>query len=465
MPIAHNPRPPRNPSVDRKDDKTPLVSHSPHILLINPWIHDFTAYDFWAKPLGLLQLGAICRLHGFAVSYIDCQDRFHPMARPADPLARNGRGPFLKTRIDPPSALKGIQRRYSRYGIKPEWFARELAAVSSPDVILITCMMTYWYPGLTETIAEIRKIHPKTPILLGGVYATLWQDHAMSNSGADRVIPGSCETTIIDIVADVAGAGQALRFDPDDLDTHPIPAFDLQRTIGYIPLLTSRGCPFSCDYCASNILQTKRMRRSPAAVIDEIRFWHERYGVKEFAFYDDALLMDAAEHALPLFEGIAKAGLNVNFHTPNGVHIRGITPKMAELMFRAGMKTLRLGLETTNFDHRNDNKVREAAEFDQALAYLREAGFPDHRLGAYLLAGLPGQEPASVAASMAAVRSRGITPHLTYYSPLPGTPMWEAACAASRYDLAADPVCTNNAILPCWDSEITPAMLTRLKLS
>lgn len=401
-------------------------------------------------------------MHGFDVSYIDCQDRFHPLSRPSDPLARNGRGPFLKTRIDPPAVLKGIRRRFSRYGIRPEWFALDLSAIPRPDLIFVTCMMTYWYPGLFETIAEIRRIYPQTPILVGGVYATLCHDHAVSHSGADRVIAGPCEAGIIDIVADVSGVRQPLRFDPGDLDAYPIPAFDLQRTISYIPLLTSRGCPFSCDYCASNILQPKRIRRNPTAVIAEIRFWHERFGVREFAFYDDALLMDTEENAVPLFEGIAGAGMNINLHTPNGVHIRGITPQVAELMFRAGMKTLRLGLETSDFEHRNDDKV-QAAEFDQALTYLREAGFQDHQVGAYLLAGLPGQEPASVAASMAAVRQRGITPHLTYYSPLPGTRMWEAALASSRFDLAADPVFTNNAILPCWDSEITPAILARLK--
>ncbi len=438
-----------------------MTSHLPHILLVNPWIHDFTAYDFWAKPLGLLQLGAICRMHGFEISYIDCQDRFHPLARPSDSLARNGRGPFLKTRIDPPAVLKGIRRRFSRYGIRPEWFARDLAALPRPDLIFITCMMTYWYPGLFETITEIRRIYPQTPILVGGVYATLYHDHAITHAGADRVIAGPCEANIMDIIADVTGIRQPLEFDPEDLDTYPIPAFDLQRTISYIPLLTSRGCPFSCDYCASNILQPKRIRRNQAAVIDEIRFWHEKFGVREFAFYDDALLMDIKEHAIPLFEGIADAGLDVNFHTPNGVHIRGITSKVARLMLQAGMKTLRLGLETSDFEHRNDNKV-QAAEFDHALAYLREAGFQARQMGAYLLAGLPGQDPAAVAASMAAVRQRGITPHLTYYSPLPGTRMWEAACAASRYDLAADPVFTNNAILPCWDSEITPTVLTIL---
>ncbi|MGD2036453.1 MAG: B12-binding domain-containing radical SAM protein, partial [Desulfobacterales bacterium] len=52
----------------------------PHILLVNPWIHDFAAYDFWAKPLGLLYLAALLRSHGLSVSYIDCLDRFHPRA-------------------------------------------------------------------------------------------------------------------------------------------------------------------------------------------------------------------------------------------------------------------------------------------------------------------------------------------------------------------------------------------------
>ena len=43
----------------------------PHILLVNPWIHDFAAYDFWAKPMGLLTLAALLRSHDFYVSYID----------------------------------------------------------------------------------------------------------------------------------------------------------------------------------------------------------------------------------------------------------------------------------------------------------------------------------------------------------------------------------------------------------
>ena len=47
---------------------TTRMTAAPHILLVNPWIHDFAAYDFWAKPLGLLVLAALLRQHGFQVS-------------------------------------------------------------------------------------------------------------------------------------------------------------------------------------------------------------------------------------------------------------------------------------------------------------------------------------------------------------------------------------------------------------
>jgi hypothetical protein len=64
-----------------------MKKDTPHILLINPWIHDFAAYDFWAKPLGLLTIAGILRLHGYEITYIDCLDRFHPELTP---LPRGG---------------------------------------------------------------------------------------------------------------------------------------------------------------------------------------------------------------------------------------------------------------------------------------------------------------------------------------------------------------------------------------
>ncbi len=432
-------------------------------MFINPWIHDFAAYDFWAKPLGLLQLAAICRMHGFPVSYIDCQDRFHPKATPSDPWARFGRGPYLKTPIETPAGLKGIKRRYSRYGILPEWFRQDLAALSKPDLVLTSCLLTYWYPGLFETIRNVRAVYPHVPIGVGGVYATLCREHAMANSGADMVASGPGETQILDIIGRFTGVFRSMEINVNDLDAYPYPAFDLQHHIAYIPLLTSTGCPFSCHYCASNILQPRRLRRSPRSVVQEIKYWHRTFGVKDFVFYDDALLIDAKNHADRIFEGVIQEGLDIRFHTPNAVHIREINPKTAKLMFDAGMKTLRLGLETMDFEHRDIDKKVRAEEFVRAVSYIKEAGFTKDQVGAYLLVGLPGQHMEDVASSIRTVKQAGITPIPAYYTPIPKTRLWDKAVAASRYDLAADPIYTNNAVQPCQSEDFDWSAVTRLK--
>ena len=422
----------------------------PHILLVNPWIHDFAAYDFWAKPLGLLTLAGSLRDHNVSVSYMDCLDRFHPQAAPSDPSARWGRGPYLKSQITRPRGLEDVRRRFCRYGIKPHWLAEDLQSMPVPDLILITSLMTYWYTGVQETVAVLREIFPEPPIILGGIYATLCTDHAHEHAGADDVFAGPAEEAVFDLVARHTGFRATARFNPQNLDTYSYPALDLQNRINYVPLLTSRGCPFKCVYCASHFLSPVRLWRSPGSVIEEIKFWHQTHQITDFVLYDDAFLVDAEQHALPLLEKIIQTGLNIRFHTPNAVHIRGLTAETARLLFRAGFKTLRLGLETTEFETRKkiDRKVTQN-DFKQAAGYLKEAGFSIDQVGAYLLIGLPGQQRAAVERSIRTVRAMGITPILAYYSPIPKTELWPTALTASRYDLAADPIFTNNSILPC----------------
>ena len=436
----------------------------PHILLVNPWIHDFAAYDFWAKPLGLLTLAALLRSHGLSVSYIDCLDRFHPKAAAGDPWARYGRGPYLKKRIAKPRGLRDVQRTFSRYGIKPRWFAEDLQALQPPDLILITSLMTYWYTGVQEAISILHSLFPDTAIILGGIYASLCHDHALKNAGADEIFSGPAEDALFDLIARYTHFTTVPRFNSQKLDSYPYPALDLQNRINYVPLLTSRGCPFKCTYCASHFLNPIRMWRSPDSILEEIKFWNKSYQVKDFVLYDDAFLVDAEQHAIPLLEKIIRADINLRFHTPNALHIRGLNAKTARLLFRAGFKTIRLGLETAEFDQREtiDRKVTED-DFRQTTKYLAEAGFAKDQVGAYLLMGLPGQELAAVERSIRAVRETKITPILAYYSPIPHTEMWPKAVAASRYDLKADPIFTNNSVIPCRSEAFNWETISALK--
>ena len=437
---------------------------TPHILLVNPWIHDFAAYDVWAKPLGLLTLASILRYHGFNITYLDCLDRFHPKAPQTDPYARHGRGPYLKTKIPKPGGLEDIPRNFSRYGIDKKWFREDLLCIKKPDLVLMTSMMTYWYTGVQETIGVIKDIFPDVTIVLGGIYANLCYEHALNHSGAHRIETGPGEKRILKMVGECTGFSVNAKFDPDDLETYPYPAFELQRKINYIPLQTSKGCPFACKYCASHYLNPKRMVRDSESVVEEIKHWHEKYNVKDFVFYDDALLVDAEKHAVPMLEGIINAGIKVRFHTPNAVHIREISRQTARLMFQAGFKTLRLGLETTSLDIRNElDKKVSVTEFIRAMTCLKEAGFDKNMIGVYLLAGLPGQQTEFIEDSIQSVKQTGATPILAYYSPIPKTALWGQAAASSRYNLESDPIFTNNAILPCQNEPFSWQTISHLK--
>jgi len=412
------------------------------LLLINPWIYDCAAYDFFARPLGLLYLAGLLEARGFAVNFLDCLGG--PPARPG-PF---GTGRYPKEILPTPPPLQGLPRRYGRYGISPAEFEAQLSRLPQPRAILVTSLMTYWYPGVVEAIRLARRHFPGTPVILGGIYATLCPEHARQHSGADLVLSGPGEKAVI---SHLAGLGLDFPADPisEDLDALPYPALHLAAHLSYIPILTSRGCPLNCSYCASRRLQPTFRQRRPLAVVAELGHWQERLGLAEVAFYDDALLVQPEDHLLVILEELARRGLSFRFHTPNGLHARLISREVAFLLKRAPFATLRLGVETAApGSARLDRKLQEG-ELESALANLREAGFRQREMGVYLLVGLPYQEEAEIIASIRRVQELGGTPLLAQYSPIPGTALWPQAVQCSRYDLENEPLYHNNSLFPC----------------
>jgi radical SAM superfamily enzyme YgiQ (UPF0313 family) len=423
-----------------------LPHSGPSLLLINPWIYDFAAYDFFARPLGLLYLAGLLRARGYAVYFLDCLGAPHARTGPF------GTGRYPKEIMPPPPPLQGLTRRYGRYGISEAAFRARLAQVPTPSAILVTSLMTYWHPGVAAAIRLARERFPDVPVILGGIYATLCPEHARQHSGADRVVAGPGEAAILGILEEITGFSPPEPSFPDleDLDSLPYPALDLLDHPSYILVLTSRGCPLDCNYCASRQLQPVYRRRRPQAVAAELIYWQDQWGLVDAAFYDDALLVGAADHLLVILEELARRGRTFRFHTPNGLHARLISGEVAQWLKRANFATLRLGVETTALgDARLDAKL-EAGELEAALANLREAGFAPAEIGVYLLMGLPDQAEAEVAASILRVKELGATPVLAQYSPIPGTALWPRAVATSRYNLTADPLFQNNSLFPCW---------------
>lgn len=433
-----------------------LHSSSPNLLLVNPWITDFAAYDFWLKPMGLLYLAAVLRREGYNVCLVDCMDRAHPEVLRWQGLAhplhqRWSTGKFLRQPIPKPAAYRNIPRHYARYGMPPEIFAKLCGAGPTPDAILVTSGMTYWYPGVQMAIAALRQLFPNIPMMLGGIYATLCTAHAQKFSGADVVIAGEAEHCIADQLGSMLGLGRpGLGLQTSDhLDDLPFPAFDLYPKLQYATIMTSRGCPLRCTFCASNIVSGKYRWRSVDHVGAELEWLHRGLGVHEFAFYDDALLTNRDRHFLPLCEKILQQQITATFHTPNGLQAKFIDAATAKMMQRTGFKTIRLAYESGSAERQRDMSKKVSNEsFARAVENLYAAGFGPAELDAYVMMALPDQPLPEILWSMAYVHALGVGIRLAAFSPIPGTVEFTRAVERGELAADADPLLTNNSILP-----------------
>ena len=135
-----------------------------NILLINPPVYDFAAYDLWAKPLGLLYLASILQTQNNKVALLDYMDRYFYGIESKSNIY--GCGHYIKTSIPKPESLKHIPRNYCRYGLPKESAFIWLKAQSAPDLIIVTSVMTYWYLGVIEAIETVKSVFPLVPIIL-----------------------------------------------------------------------------------------------------------------------------------------------------------------------------------------------------------------------------------------------------------------------------------------------------------
>ncbi|MEN6442101.1 MAG: radical SAM protein [Syntrophobacter sp.] len=444
------------------------MSHTPLILLVNPWLTDFAAHDLWAKPMGLLILASLLKEGGCGVEFIDCLDRHDALTNSHPDVLRGaakkfGTGKYPRMPIPLPEAYSGFPRYYYRHGIHPESFRRKLRLARKPDMVWVTSAMTYWYPGVKETVRLVREELPGVPVWLGGIYARLCPGHAARTIGADRVVTESL-SEMPGMVARSTGYELKNTASWTDFGLLPPPALELVDTLDYAPLLTSVGCPFRCPYCASGRLQPDWKRSRPEKIRRAILDAHELLGARDFAFYDDALLLDADDSLKPVLESLARERLSLRFHVPNALHIRALSSEWCDLMRGAGFKTLRLGLETTA-----DAKNREwggkvnTRMFLKGVENLLSAGFEREEIGVYLLCGVPGQTPAEVAEAVETVKSAGVRPRIAEYSPIPGTPMWDRAAALSAFDIEGEPLYHNNTFFACRRSGFTYQDMVDLK--
>jgi len=437
----------------------------PKILLVNPWIVDFTAYDLWMKPLGLLYIASVLKKMDFADLYfLNCLDESHPSIPEKFKKKRaDGTSRFYSVEIEKPEILKSIPKKLKIFGTPFEAFDEELDKIGKIDAVFITSFMTYWYPGVQITIERIRKKFGSVPVVLGGIYPTLLQEHAKKESGADIIVKGEGENQIGKILEEIF----SIKLDFEnfkDINSYPFPLFSILRDKESLPFLTSRGCPFRCTYCASHLISGKFRERSVENCLEELIYIKNNFETRHIAFYDDALLINPEKRIKPLLRKIIEKSLNFQFHTPNGLHINSIDQELAILMRRANFKTIRLSFESVNSNFlkitQSEHKI---GDLKKVVEYFINAGLRAWDLEVYILIGLPFQEMEEVEASMRYAKECGVRVRFSYFSPIPETEEWQRMVKEGFFKDNSDPILHNKVLFPYLWSKITPEKLEYLK--
>jgi len=381
----------------------------PKILLVNPPIYDFAAYDFWLKPYGLLSVAGYLREKA-DFKLFDYLDRLHPFMAETGELDadRWGRGRLYCEKQPNPACLEDIPRYFRRFGLPRGLFKDFLTACQQSDFVLIQTMMTYWYPGVQEVVEDIRDAWPRAKIILGGNYVTLCDNHARGLE-ADFLVQGT----------NLEPLWEYLGIRPDLKQPALWEAVE-RLNVGVLKL--TDGCPFNCTYCSVPKVYGKFKARPPERSLAELELLTKR-GVENIAFYDDALLFEAEKVLMPFLNEVLKRDIKAKLHTPNGLNARFITRELAELMVRAGFKTFYLGFESASLEwqKRTGSKV-SSDELARAVEHLTVAGAEATSITAYQILGHPQTDIQQLEASMRFANGLGIRGMLADFSPIPGTP-------------------------------------------
>ncbi|MFH1038819.1 MAG: radical SAM protein [PVC group bacterium] len=224
--------------------------------------------------------------------------------------------------------------------------------------------------------------------------------------------------------------------DPDEIE---LPAWHLMDPRSYpsathgifyrfapvAPIITSRGCPFPCTFCAARALTGPVIRyRSVENVVREIMLLNDRYGVREFHIEDDNFTW-RGEYVIAFCREILKRNLHLAFTLPNGVRLDSLDEEVLILMERSGFYSLAVGIESGSdriLKLMKKNLTREVIR--EKIGLIKEC--TKMRISGFFLIGYPGETEAEIAETISFARSLNLDlASFLITMPLPGSPLWD----------------------------------------
>ncbi len=316
-----------------------------------------------------------------------------------------------------------------------------------PDLVGITANS-----GNMDTVKRLvqRLKRHDLPVILGGSHPTVLPEQSILYTDADMVISGEGEEALVDVM-DSFQNHEGLRQIPSlawrdngtvkvnqrgvlirDIDELPIPDRSLVNRPDYFGevLITGRGCPFNCAYCASRNIWGKRVRfRSVRSIVNELRLLREqaetsleRPGRWVVKIVDDTFTVHK-KRTMELLDEIIANGLDC-FEFTGGVRADTLDEQLVRKMREANFRRVTLGVESGSprilkMIHKGESNE----DVKRAVKLLKQSGIRSH---AFFMIGLPGETPADIELSKQLIlESRPDYVEINMVTPYPGTEIFD----------------------------------------
>ncbi|KPK97371.1 MAG: hypothetical protein AMJ95_09465 [Omnitrophica WOR_2 bacterium SM23_72] len=190
------------------------------------------------------------------------------------------------------------------------------------------------------------------------------------------------------------------------------------------PIMVTRGCPYSCTFCAGFNVSGKILRkRNVQNVISEIRMLHDDLGIREFHIVDDNFTLDK-EYANNFLQALKATNLNMSWAVPNGIRMDTLDDEILELMKETGLYLISLGIESGT--DRILNLMKKNITVDKiksSVAMIRRHGI---EIAGFFIVGFPGETKEDIERTIDfSLELDLIRANFFIYLPLPGSESFE----------------------------------------
>ncbi|MBA7701331.1 Anaerobic magnesium-protoporphyrin IX monomethyl ester cyclase [subsurface metagenome] len=217
-----------------------------------------------------------------------------------------------------------------------------------------------------------------------------------------------------------------------DLDSLPFLAYHLLpwrrykphpphgRALPFATIITSRGCPYQCSYCSKPVFGNKFRGQSSERVVDEVAYYKDRFGIKEFAFYDDVFTLDK-KRAFAIADNIIKRDLKICWTCEARVNL--VDKELLRHMRQAGCYAIAYGIESASQEILDIlNKGITLEQIEEAIRITREVGM---QTVGYFMIGSPGENLETIRKTIQFAKKLKLDfAQFAITTPFPGTELY-----------------------------------------